>query len=228
MTGKSQPVADLAKVRALANLTQTEAAERLAVSQPFLSMLESGKKQPSETMLAKMRSVYALPPTYLPLELPAPSAAWFFQQELGSLGYPGFAYLAAKPTTNPAALLLAALDQEDLDQRVVEGLPWLPLSFSTMNWDWLVPQAKLRDRQNRLGFVVALAAELASDEEVRERLWSVARQLERSRLAADDTLCYDSMNETQRAAVKRKRTPLAAQWKLLTDLSAERLVHVVQ
>jgi hypothetical protein len=175
-----------------------------------------------------MRSVYALPPTYLPLELPAPSDPWFFQQELGSLGYPGFAYLAAKPGTNPAALLLAALDQEDLDQRVVEGLPWLPLRFSAMNWDWLVPQAKVRDRQNRLGFVVALAAELAGDDDARQSLKNVAQSLERSKLAQEDTLCYESMNQAQRTAVKRKRPLLAEEWNLLTDLTAERIVHALQ
>jgi hypothetical protein len=31
-----------------------------------------------------------------------------------------------------------------------------------MDWDWVVRNAKLLDRQNRLGFVVTLAAQLAS------------------------------------------------------------------
>jgi len=191
-----------------------------------LSMLESGKKQPSNKMLGKMRSVYALPPTCLPLELPAPSGPWFFHQELGSLGYPGFAHLASEPTANPAALLLAALDQEDLDQRVVEALPWLPIRFSEINWDWLVPQAKLRDRQNRLGFVVGLAAEMAKDTESQARLRTVAQNLERSRLVREDTLCYDSMNRAQRTAMDRKRTPFARHWNLLADLDARSLAHV--
>ncbi len=33
--------------------------------------------------------------------------------------------------------------------------------YADMNWDWLVGQAKQNDRQNRLGFVVTLAGELA-------------------------------------------------------------------
>jgi hypothetical protein len=36
-------------------------------------------------------------------------------------------------------------------------MAWLPLAYPHLNWDWLTANAKLRDRQNRLGFVVVLA-----------------------------------------------------------------------
>jgi transcriptional regulator with XRE-family HTH domain len=223
--------ANFANLRGAASLTQAQAAKQLGVSQPFLSMIEKGKKKVSKALFGRMQAVYVLSANYLPLEVPEPSRPAFFQEELGGLGYPGFAYLDANAHTNPAALLLSALNQENLDQRVVEGLSWLPLHFSTMSWEWLVPQAKLRDRQNRLGFIVALSAQMAGLQgqlAVQERLNGVTASLEKSRLAKMDTLCYEAMNRAQRAAVERKRTPLAEQWNLLTDLNAEWLVHVIQ
>jgi hypothetical protein len=74
--------------------------------------------------------------------------------------YPGYSYLRGKATRNPAQLLFNALDQPDLDVRVVEALPWLTYTYADMDWDWLVKNAKLHDRQNRLGYVVTLASEL--------------------------------------------------------------------
>lgn len=49
--------------------------------------------------------------------------------ELGTLGYPGFAYLASDIQADQAEVLLDALDRDDLDVRVAEGLPWIPLAF---------------------------------------------------------------------------------------------------
>jgi hypothetical protein len=57
--------------------------------------------------------------------------------------------------------LFDALDEADLDPRIVEGLPWLALAYIDMDWEWLAQNAKLHRRQNRLGFVVALAIDLA-------------------------------------------------------------------
>jgi hypothetical protein len=78
----------------------------------------------------------------------------------GALGYEPFAYLRGR-LSNPAAVLLAALCQSDLPARVVEALPWLALHFPDLNRDWLVERAKLHDVQNRLGYVVTLAAQVA-------------------------------------------------------------------
>ena len=54
-------------------------------------------------------------------------------------------------------------------------------------------QVKLRDVQNRLGFLVALAEELAKSRETfrpaLEPLQQVETKLERARLAREDTLC---------------------------------------
>src|SRR5260370_33607665 len=82
--------------------------------------------------------------------------------QLAALGYPGFAHLRAKARRNPAEVLLTAVNEANLDNRVTEGLPWLALAYADMDWDWVVQNAKLLDRQNRLGFVVTLASQLAA------------------------------------------------------------------
>ncbi len=87
-----------------------------------------------------------------------------FSAELGALGYAEFSYLRARRPRNPAEVLLEALSQANLDSRVAEGLPWLALTYVDMDWDWLVRNAKLRDRQNRLGFALALAGEDRSEQ----------------------------------------------------------------
>jgi len=35
------------------------------------------------------------------------------------------------------------------------------MAYPHLNWDWLAANAKLRDRQSRMGFVVALARQTA-------------------------------------------------------------------
>lgn len=58
---------------------------------------------------------------------------------------------------NPAAVVLEALLQKDLETRLAEALPWVLLTYPDLHWSWLVRHAKLQDAQNRLGFLVALA-----------------------------------------------------------------------
>jgi len=53
-----------------------------------------------------------------------------------------------------------ALSQPTLDARITEALPWLLREYAgKVNWTWLVRQAKLRNLQNRMGFVTQLAME---------------------------------------------------------------------
>src|SRR5437763_11938010 len=86
--------------------------------------------------------------------------------ELGSLGYPRFAHLRAKTNPDPAEFLLTALAQHDLDVRVVEGLPWVILNYSDLDWEDLIARAQANGLQNRLGYVVHLARNLAQSESV--------------------------------------------------------------
>jgi hypothetical protein len=124
--------------------------------------------------------------------------------------------------------LLEALNQSNLDARVAEGLPWLALTYVDMDWNWLVRNAKLRDRQNRLGFAVALASEVAEGEKDSERARALRPYLdvlESARLAREDTFCHDSMTQAERGWLREHRSRAAAHWNLLTDLKKEQLVY---
>jgi hypothetical protein len=111
---------------------------------------------------------------------------------------------------------------------VVEGLPWLLLRYAPFDDRWLVREAKLRDLQNRLGFVVSLARRLAErrgdHDEVRV-LEVLEAQLERSRLAREDTLCK-SVREPQRRWLVAHRGEEARHWNLLTDWTVDAVRYV--
>ena len=223
--------ADLKLARSASKWTQSEAAHRLGVTQAYLSMVERGARPVTEDLSSTALKVFHLPPTVRPIGHHAKyrQDEEFFKKALGKLGYPGFAYLRGRTSLNPAELLLRALDTEDLDSRVTEALPWLPFRFPAMNWEWLVTQAKLRDRQNRLAFVTELAREAAQthgDASRAEALSAQVAKLERSRLAGVDTLCKASMSEAERRWLHSHRSKTAAHWNLLTDLKMEDLAHV--
>ncbi|MGH9499239.1 MAG: hypothetical protein ACRD3L_08855 [Terriglobales bacterium] len=138
--------------------------------------------------------------------------------------------MKSRPDQNPANLLLDGLMQSDLDSRVAAGLPWLVFNYTDMNWGWLVTNAKLHDMQNRLGFAVTLARQLA------EKTGAVAKAslltesetlLDRSRLAREDTFCHASLTEAEKRWLREKRPPEAQRWNLLTDLTAEQVARAV-
>ncbi len=151
---------DLKLARLARGLSQTQASTRLGLSQPYLAMLESGKRPLTRKLARQMMQVYGLRPTVLPPgdqaeAPPRADASRFLAESLSTLGYRGFRHLRSKRwKKNPAEVLLAALVQEELDPRVVEALPWLLLKYWDMSPSWLGEQAKLHDLQNRLGFVV--------------------------------------------------------------------------
>ena len=213
--------------------TQEQAALALDVTQAYLSMLEKGRRLMSDRFVRKALKVLNLPPTVLPLRseemgLPLSSQKRDFSAELSALGYPGFAYLRARRRRNPAEVLLEALNEPNLDARVAEGLPWLAMTYVDMDWDWLVRNAKVRDRQNRLGFAVSLAGDVAEGKNDMERareLRQYLEVLESARLAREDTFCHDSMTQAERAWLREHRSPAAAHWNLLTDMKGEHLAY---
>jgi transcriptional regulator with XRE-family HTH domain len=222
---------DIKNARLQAGWTQMAAARKLAVTQAYLSMVESGSRAVSDTLSRKSLRVFDLPPTLVPFDLNARSASGHknqLQADLGTLGYLGFAYLKQKRKLNPAQVLFTALDQSDLDARTIEGLPWLAFAYPDMGWGWLTNRAKLNDRQNRLGFIVTLAGELAHKHASyrTKPLATVRSGLDQSRLAREDTLCHDSMTNAERTWLREHRSQEAAYWNLLTDLRADQLVHV--
>ena len=222
---------ELKSARKASSWTQAQAAARLGITQAYLSMVERGERAVSSELASRAVEVFEVSATALPLaEYQTRSRdAGFFQTMLGSLGYPGFAYLRSSVRLNPVELLMEALDSDDLDSRVTEALAWLPLAYPHLNWDWLTANAKLRDRQNRLGFVVELArqaAEKGGSSQVGEELAARVAKLEPSRLAKEDTLCRESMTRAERAWLRDHRPKSAEHWNLLTDLPVEQLDHV--
>jgi transcriptional regulator with XRE-family HTH domain len=222
---------DLKNARLKTNWSQQQAAFRLGLTQAYLSMVERGRRPITSNLAAKALQVFDLPPTALPLESEDSLSLKDdeLKSDLGTLGYPGFSYLRGKPTRNPTQLLFYALDQSDLDTRVVEALPWLTSTYVDMDWDWLVGHAKQHDRQNRLGFVVSLAREFAkktSDSARSERLSQYQALLDRSRLVREDTLCHDSMTTAERKWLQNHRPSEARHWNLLTDLDVRHLAYV--
>jgi hypothetical protein len=93
-----------------------------------------------------------------------------------------------------------------------------------------VPRAKLYNLQNRLGFVADLAYGAAEKNHAEPATLAVlARRktvLEEARLAAEGTLCHDSLSKAERTWLRQTRPPEAAHWNLLTDLQPERLRYV--
>ena len=231
MDGNSVKEARLKK-----NWTQKQAALALDVTQAYLSMMEKGHRPVSDRFARRALQVLNPPPTTLPLRseevgLLVSSQKLDFSAELGALGYPGFSYLRVRRPRNPAELLLVALNEPNLDSRVAEGLPWVALAYVDMDWDWLVRNAKLRDRQNRLGFALSLASEVSEGKKEGERtrkLRSCLEVLESARLAREDTFCHDSMTPAERAWLREHRSPSAAHWNLLTDMKGEHLAYAYE
>jgi transcriptional regulator with XRE-family HTH domain len=222
---------ELKNARKAYSWTQVHAAARLGVTQAYLSMVERGERAISSELASRAIEVFELPATAVPLAEYQTRArdADFFRTMLGTLGYPGFAYLRGSARQNPTELLMDALDSDDLDSRVTEALPWLPLSYPHLNWDWLTANAKLRNRQNRLGFVTELARQVAErdgNSKLEQELAARVAQLEPSRLAKEDTLSRESMTRAERTWLRAHRPNLAMHWNLLTDLTVEHLNRV--
>lgn len=223
---------DLKKARLQKVWTQEDAAKSLGVSQGYVSLLEANHRPFSSRLVQKALRAFDLPPTSLPVRSPemvsATDNSEDYAQSLGALGYPGFSYLTGRVDRNPADLLLEALSQSDLESRVAEGLPWVVFTYPDMNWDWLVKNAKLKDLQNRLGFVVTLARKVAEKMNAEAKVPVLAKYealLERSCLVREDTFCHESLTATEKSWLRERRPPEAQHWNLLTDLAPEQLTY---
>jgi transcriptional regulator with XRE-family HTH domain len=217
----------LEEVRKRKGVSQVEAAKLLGLSQPMLSHMETGRRNVSAQVAQRAVKLFGADPTALPLSANVRHSEQKLATELGALGYPGFAHLKGY-LRNPAEVLLDALDRPNLDVRVTEGLPWLAMQYAKLDWQWLVREAKLRNRQNRLGFVTSLALEMARRLSVRhaaEVLEAVLSELEDARLAKDDTLCQESWPASRKKHVRSVRSVLAAHWNLDTRLTEVDLAH---
>ncbi|MGH9793511.1 MAG: helix-turn-helix domain-containing protein [Candidatus Acidiferrales bacterium] len=223
-------MANLKNVRQALGWTQQQMATKMGTSQAYVAMLEKGHRRLTPRLARKLVRLGA-PPTVLPLATPEQASldAQGLAEQLGALGYPGFSYLAkhVRPR-NPAEVLLAALAHDELEARLVEGLPWLLAQFWEMDFDWLVREAKQRDLQNRLGFVAMLAREQAARTAKQapqsvNALRSLEAALEPSRLAREDTLGRRPSSDFGREWLRTNRSNAARHWSLLTTWRAEDL-----
>jgi hypothetical protein len=206
-------------------LTQQQAARRWKVSQAYLSLMEGGRRRVTDRLARQLARTEPALATALPLEL-SRRAGDDLPRLLGSLGYPGFEYLASPRTVaNPAAVVLAALTARQVPARVTEALPWVLARFLDLDWDWLVARAKLANVQNRLGYLASLATQLAearNDTTPSKALRAAQAQLEEARLAKEDTLGRN-VTDAERQYFRQHRPDEAAHWNLLTTLRVEDL-----
>ena len=219
----------LRSARLATGLTQQQAATRLSISQAYLALIENGRRSVTPRLATSMVTLYGLGPLALPVTADKVDS-WTsasLADAVASLGYPGLPCLAALQS-NPAVVLLGALASANLEVRVVEALPWVALEHGNLNWEWLIRETKVRDVQNRLGFVVTLARQTAEKRgaaSAARRLKEVEEVLERARLAREDTLCQESLSSAERRWLRRKRTAVAVHWNLLTDIDSQSLPY---
>ena len=212
-------LAQLKEFRVQRRQTQEEASRRLGVSQEYLSMLESGRRRPSPKLAQKLMRMYHLPATVLPVQVSTACADVtdeHLARELASLGYPRYAHLPKTKKLNPAEFLLLALSQRNLEARTAEGLPWVVLRYPDMDFDWLVPQARMKLLQNRLGFTVTLAREVSRNDALR----GPERALDESKLAKEDSFCRE-LSGPERRWLQEHSSDEARHWNLLSDLRAD-------
>lgn len=220
----------LRAARLKSGLTQVKAAARLGLSQSYLSLLEGGARKVTEGVAHAAARLYHLEPPLL--RTPEPPRLGNVQRrlphQLAALGYPGFSHLRKSPPTNPALVALEAVSGDNLDGRVAEAMPWVLERYPELDWKGLVTYARVRNVQNRLGFFVTLARELAersSNAEASAKLKEAEEELELSRLAAETTLGRDSMPEAERAWLRLHRSPEAAHWNVLSSMAASELPY---
>lgn len=211
--------------------TQEQAALKLGVSQPYLSLLEQGTRRVPEKLARKAAALYGLSAATLPMKTSynvEATDADVLASDLAALGYPGLSYMKSRRKRNPAEVVLSALRADNLDSRLAEALPWLLLKHPDLDWEWLVRAAKVNDLQNKLGFLTNVARRLAEQlgkQEAASLLGEHESVLERSRLVREETLCHASLTQSERRWLQSNRSDEARHWNLLTDLSPEHLSH---
>jgi transcriptional regulator with XRE-family HTH domain len=220
--------ADLRDARRAREWTQAELADRLGVTQAYVCLLERNRRAVPRRLAQKLAGVLKLSPSTLPMSAGRtslkPDEA---TSALGAVGYPGFAYLRNRRPLNPADLMLRALRAGDVDARVVEALPWVLLKYPDLDWAWLLREAKVDDLQNRLGFLVSVArqlAELRGETGTAKRLAEREQTLEGSRLQREGAF-RESLTHAERRWLRENRPPHAAHWNMLSTVNAPELAN---
>ena len=208
--------------------TQAELGQRLRVSQGYVSLIESNRRTVPRHLALKLVRLLRLRASNLPVGAQAPLPREQAVRVLGALGYPGFAHLTQKGSLNPAELLLRTLRGGTIEARVVEALPWVLAKFSDLDWPWLVRHVKQHDLQNRLGFVVMLARQLAerwNDRSTATTLRRWEQALEPSRLQKEEEFAGEALTDAERRWLRANRSPEAAHWNVLSTVNADSLTR---
>lgn len=212
---------DLIRERRKRGWTQAQAAALLGVSQPYLSLLEAGRRPLTAPLFKRLGRVYVLGPLSMPLLEKVDTSPALLAADLVGLGCPGFNHALPRRWLNPAQVLLLALCLLRLQPEIARALPWVAVEYSNLSWPWLVDRAKLVDCQNRLGFVVTLArkfAALRGATDVAWRLGQTERIIERSRLAREDAFGLGNLTDKRLTWLRAHRSGDARRWNLLTEL----------
>jgi transcriptional regulator with XRE-family HTH domain len=223
---------DLKLARKQKGWSQEHAACKLRVSQPYLSLLEGGRRRVTDRLAQRAVKVYGLPANMLPVkpkwDKVCPTAPDSLAADLAGLGYPGFSYVRPRRKKNPVEVLLSALSSRDLESRLTEALPWVLLEYPRLDWEALTKAAKANDLQNKLGMVTSVARKVAERRGEHDKVRLLTEKeaaLECSRLISEGTLCHESLTGVERRWLRRHRPAGARHWRLLTDLSPEHLSH---
>jgi hypothetical protein len=102
-------------------------------------MVERGTRPVSPELASKAAQVLAVPATALPLGVyqSRPHDGFLFNIAFGSTRVFGIRLSCWDGEDEPDRTLMDALDSEDLDPRVTEALPWLPVKYPELDWEWL-------------------------------------------------------------------------------------------
>jgi transcriptional regulator with XRE-family HTH domain len=209
-------------------LTQVAAAKRLSITQAYLSQIETGARELTPELRRRMVALYSLPASELPTGATDRQDVTEDQlvRELAGLGYPGFSNRRAHAlAANPSEVLLSAVTKRDVGTRVMEAMPWVAGTYPDLDWKRLVNEAKLRNAQNRLGYIVTLAHHKLQDSNVKDVLRPWLAELEEARLAKVTTLGRESMPEREQEWVRKHRPTLARYWNLLTTIKPDDLKY---
>jgi len=215
--------------RKRAGLTQTKAARLLGLSQAYLSLLENGERAMTSRVARLAGKLYGLP-NALPLPTRpdvSPSSSDKLVRQLAGLGYPGYAHVRPRSLANPAQVVLEAVTLEDRGERVARAIPWVLSRYPDLDWEWLVDQTRLKNAQNRVGFLVSLARQLLDldkpDPKGAERLREAEWRLESAKLVAESTLDQRPVSDPEREWIRENRPELARRWNVLSTLTVEQV-----
>lgn len=157
--------ASLRQYRCARGLTQVKLARLLGVTQAYISQLEATRRPISRRLAERLAALPDLPPVVLP---PQPArgtdtrADALLGADLAALGYPGFDRRTDRGVRNPAEVILSIIARRQVSPGVMAAVPWVLLTYPTLDRAWLVEQVRVRNLQNRLGFLTDLALELAA------------------------------------------------------------------